>query len=579
MTGPDPIPDGTEPVDPKVIPPAEPDAGASPPEAPEDAGASAVVRARSNSDVERAFVDAAAVIHALAENQRALRGTMERAERTELLLKNVSGLNETFRAVADTQERLLRTVEDSERRREQAERRSRRARAGAFLLAVGLLGAAAVALFAVSRALDSAGAGSSVGDALRVALQDDAARRSEDRRLEMAELSVAFRDALADRKAYEAQLDETTQRARSLEDRMATLGTESGAASAELEETRRKLAEAMRQIDEYQSRVSDGEAGIRALVEQIELRQRNEGPLVAPLLPSAPAAPEAEYVPVGSVGPGGTVAADAAPLAPAVAGLTPLSDALTSQLNAMLSWGSTTSLRLVMAGGRVGSEVRDAYFHRYDDRGNPAGSVHARTARIEESLVEPRITLVLADGYEATGRTRVPYASRRIEIRGVDPEIWRSRIPELLDRGMPPFPAIDAPGIGPSAAPAGAESPEVAAVLERLNALLARHTEYARLRFRSIVAIEGELLRGVVLESLVQVPESREPRVDQILRAQRAKLRWVAVDRRLELDLEEGTRGRDLPVAFPAGRLRYVFPGVDRGEVVGGDVSLPIGIQ
>lgn len=551
-----------------------------PEETPPASEGALVPKGASRDDLERAVVSAAAVLQAMAENQRALRESVERAERTDLLLKNVSGLNETFRAVAATQQRLLEAVDESSKQREAAEGRARRARVLGFVMAAAVLGAAAVALFAVSSALKvRSESHEALTQTVKTALQveRDSARR--DREAELERLTLAFRDALADRKFYESKLDEAQRKADAVAQEAKRREEEKSANATELETLRRQRDEAMRQIAEYQQRVQDGEAGIQRVLALIEEKQRGQAAAKVPETTPPPASQPAAEKPAENITnlptaqvsePAPTAAApasagtdSAAPTATPSA--VPLTKDAILELNGLLAYGAGFSLRLLEAGGRLGAEICDAYFTRYNEKGRPAGFVYAKRMSLLESDADPKLRIQLQDGYEVNGSLRTPFVTRALDLTAVDPNSWRRRLPELL------------PGVAAEAERAPAMPADARAVMERLNLLLDRHTSYGRYRIESIASVADGQLLGVRMVSLVLPRGVTVPNVDQTLQARAATLHHRERERRLEIELEDGSRGsQGRLVPFPGGKLRILIPEVDATELAGGDSPLPV---
>ena len=75
--------------------------------------------------------------------------------------------------------------------------------------------------------------------------------------------------------------------------------------------------------------------------------------------------------------------------------------------------------------------------------------------------------------------------------------------------------------------------------------------------------------------TLVVDRDATAPRVDETVRAERMSLTLRVAERRLEIDLDDGTRGRGRPVPFPGGKLHYFIPGVALSELEGGDPAIP----
>ncbi|MBL8693262.1 MAG: hypothetical protein JNJ88_04120 [Planctomycetes bacterium] len=549
------------------------------PPAPEGA---LVPKGASREDLERAVVSAAAVLQALAENQRALRESVERAERTDLLLKNVSGLNETFRAVAATQQRLLEAVDESSKQRAAAEGRARRARIWGFVMAAAVLGAAAVALFAVSSALKvRSESHEALAQTVKTALQSERDSARRDREAELERLTLAFRDALADRQSYESKLEAAQRKADEVAQEAKQREEEKSATQSELDTLRRQRDEAMRQIAEYQQRVQDGEAGIQRVLALIEEKQRGQA---AAKVTEATAKPESQpaaenpaenltNLPTAQVSEPAPTAAVAAPTeggaesaAPsATPSAVPLTKDAILELNGLLAYGAGFSLRLLEAGGRLGSEICDAYFTRYNEKGRPAGFVYAKRMSLLESDADPKLRVQLQDGYEVNGSLRTPFITRALELTAVDPNSWRRRLPELL-----PGAVADVGRTAPMPA-------DARAAMERLNLLLDRHTSYGRYRVESIASVADGQLLGIRMVSLVQPRGVTVPQVDQTLQARTATLHHRERERRLEIELEDGSRGsQGRLVPFPGGKLRILIPEVDATELVGGDSPLPV---
>ncbi|HKE00899.1 MAG TPA: hypothetical protein VKE69_07815 [Planctomycetota bacterium] len=502
----------SDPDRPEETPPAEP---ASPP-AP-----------ARREDLDLAVVHAAAVLRTLAENQRALRETVERADRTELLMRNVSGLNETFRSIATVQGKLLEAVEASEGRQ-------RRSRLVAWGLVAGILVAGAAALFGLSRALDARQDAAQQREAFASALRDAStaatAERAAERREDSERLAGSIRDALSDRKALETRIAELGSRATGLETSLHDGSAARQQLENELASVRRELDAARAQLEEQRGRILDGDEGLKKLLTKLE--ESRAKPAAAP---------------------------DAAPPSASEAARTPaVPPRLIDEVNVLLGFGGETELRLLEATSRDGAELGDVVLSRYGDHGRPRGLVYAKRLALEESNVEPRIRVVLRDGYELVGSLKAPFDRRVIPLRGVAPDVWRDRLPDLL--------AARSLASAPLARPT---DPALRPIVDRLNRILAAHTDYGRYRVDAIGGLESETLVGVDLVTL-----AADGRVDQRMFAQRATLGYSREDSRLEIELEEGTRGRERPLPFSGGKLRLIVPGVEAAEVEG-DPALP----
>jgi hypothetical protein len=174
----------------------------------------------------------------------------------------------------------------------------------------------------------------------------------------------------------------------------------------------------------------------------------------------------------------------------------------------------------------------------------------------------------LVDGFDLIGKAKTPFATRVVEFRAVDPSEWKRRIPELLSDARDVAasrPALPAP-----------RNPQIDAMVERLNALFAKHTDYLRLRLDEVLSLEAGGLYGVTAVTLITDRDSPKPRLDETIHARRLTLTHRAAERRLEIEFEDGTRGRDRQVPFPGNKLHFFLPGVDAAELEGGDTPLPI---
>lgn len=578
--------------------------GNDPQQIPGEASRGEIVQAgagnliQQKDDLNRAVIHAASVLETLAANQMALHESVERAERTELLLQNVSGLNDTFRSLAATQAKLLDSVEAADRRREQAERQARRSQALVLIIGILLLSTGAVAFYAIHAAMSGRPPGE---DAIASAIQADLREQRANRAHELTQLAASFREALSDRKLYEEKVSALAAREEALRKEIDIKSAGESTAAAELEKTKIELAGVREKLSTYQQRaVEEGEGiqrvmtmlnakglSVDALREQLknglsqnEQPQNKEGQQSRPQAGSQQNDVNQKPNPAAEARPGSEARPDdESPAAPAAANLTeqltPIPVPIVNELNALLSYSSTSDLRLVDSAGRVATEMRDAYFTRYNNLGKPSGFVVARKAQIEERQTEPRLVLRMIGGYEISGPTKVPFQEKYIEFRGVDPAEWRRRLPELVSGRVSPDSAA-----GHTAAidaiPRQPVDPAIASVIERFNSIFERHPEYVRLKLHEIASIQGEFAEGITMQTFSQDLRTREVRADQTIRARIATFTYVRAARRLEINLEDGTRGRELGVPFPGGKLQLLIPGVDASELEGGESALPI---
>ncbi|MFN0205183.1 MAG: hypothetical protein ACKVS6_02580 [Planctomycetota bacterium] len=534
------------------------------------------------SPAEKAVIHAAAVLQTLAENQRVLRESTERAERTELLLQNVAGLNDTFRAIATTQSRLLESVENADRRRAEAESRARRSRNWSFVLAAGLLGMSMLGFFAIQRALDTNE--NKHSETVLAAIRADVEDRRAERDKELQTIAVSFRDALADRKNYEDKIVQLTNRESELQKAAEAVRGDKTVASDELDKTKKELEDVREKLKQYQNQAlqeGDGISRVMALLnskglsaealrQTLKSTHSNINGQINSQINNNEAAASQPGVNAGEKDPFEQYNI------PAPDPLAPVSEAVIKELNSMLAFASGTDMRIVDVGGRSGTELRDAYFTRYNKLGKPAGFVAARNVRIEESAFEPRIVMKLEDGYELSGSTKIPYVHKTLEFRSLDPADWKRRIPELFTGVVTAGSAAQTPELTKPNITETPPDPAAIAAMLRLNKLFAAHTDYLRLQFVEISSVEPEALVGVTLQTLVIDRGAKEPRIDQTIRARKLIISYLPKERRLELDFEDGARGRERPIAFPGGKLHMLIPNVDASEIENGETPLPI---
>jgi hypothetical protein len=376
-------------------------------------------------------------------------------------------------------------------------------------------------------------------------------------------LTNAFRDALADRTKYEKQVASLESRAAGLEKELTDQRSERAETAAELDRTRADLMSARQKVFEYDNRAIEEKKGLDKMLEIIASK-RGFSPGSNPNDPSAASRPASgpdldTNIPVLA---GGDALKPAATHAPK-----PLPANAVKELNLLLAYSTQTNLSLVDTAGTVGRELRDAFFTKYGPQGKPIGFVSAAKVTFEESRVEPRLRMRLVDGFDIVGKSRTPFASRDVDFRSVDPSDWKRRIPEI-------FAGASGTAESKPADPAP-RNPQNDAVLARLNRLFAAHTDYLRLHFDDVISIEPGAFYGVGLSTLVLDRDATAPRVDETLRAERMALTYRVAERRLEIDLEDGTRGRGRAVPFPGGKLHYFIPGVDIAELEGGDPAIP----
>lgn len=533
---------------------------------------------RNNNDLDRAVVHAANVLQTLAENQRALRESVERAERTEILLQNVSGLNETFRTIAATQARLLDSMNAADRRREEAEQRASRSRIWTLTFAAGFLAFTIVGVYTVSELLKTK---ENQKDVVLAAINADLESRRGERRAELQELAGSFRDALSDRKSYEAKIDELNKKEAELQKNLEENNHTKESAGAELERAKKELAEIRGKVAEYQQKVVDEGEGVQRVMNILNSKglsvdalraSLKKQPPPAPLDPKAQAAPETAET---------TKTSDITKIDPVVSKsvegppLSPASDQMINELNVLLAFASATDMRLVDTAGRSGFELRDCYFTRYNNFGKPSGFTVAKRAFFTEAPNDPKLSLHLADGYDLTGTIKIPFAQKTFDFRAVDPTDWKRRLPELLT-GIAASDLMNKALLdsSPSAKPAAA-NPNTADLRERINKILSAHPEYLRLQIIDITNVDGETLLGVQLHTFVVDRGAKDPRLDETIRAREAKISYVAAQQRLEIELKDGVRGRDRAIPFLGGKVTLLIPNVTPPEIEN-EPTLPI---
>lgn len=533
-------------------------------------------------NLDRAVVHAASVLQTLAENQRALRETVERAERTEILLQNVSGLNDTFRSIATTQAKLLESIQASDRQRAQAEERARRSRIWTFVFAAGFISFAIVAFYAVSENLKSRD-----GDqgTLLAAIKADVENRRAERQLELQTLAASMRDAMSDRRNFEEKIGDLSQKERELQSAFEEQKNVKTASDTELESTRKELAEVRAKLAEYQNRiVNEGEGINRVMsilnskglsVEALRQSLQKDSALNDALRNSQNSATAGDAASRPTSSPAGDVftKTETAALNAIASGppATPVAPGVVADINALLAFASGTEMRLVDTGGRIGAELKDCYFTRYNNYGKPNGFIVSKKVYFTEAPADPRLSMHLLDGYDLSGTIKIPFTQKTVEFRAVDPAEWRRRLPEL-------FTGVVAEATLPSVV-GGAEqrdaNPATLALRDHFNRVFEAHTEYLRLRIEDVASVEGDSLVGVTLQTFVVDRGATTPRVDQTIRARSAKFTYAAAQQRLEIELADGTRGREKPVPFLGGKLTLLIPGVLPGELEG-EPQLPV---
>lgn len=548
-----------------------------PPQAPETAP--------RQKELEIAVVHAAAVLKTLAENQRALRESVDRAERTELLLQNVSGLNDTFRAIAATQSRILESMDDADRRREDAERRARRSRNWALLCTAAVMVLGAAGFYAIHVALGDSNH-HKTSEAILAAIRDDVASQRDAREKELQQLASSFRDAMSDRKNYEDRISQLSARERELQQSADVQRQDAATATKELETARQELDSVRSKIRELQERQVGEAEGVQRVMALLNAKGLSVEALRQSLKDQA-AHPSPEPADASASRPAGTAPGSPQSFLEKFSEtpreeITKLPKAALDQINALLSFASDADIRIVDAAGRSGQEIRDAYFSQYNRIGKPSGMLIVKRVSFEERPTEPRIVMTLHDGAEIRGTSRIPFQTKTVQFKAVDPEEWRRRVPEVFGgvavarNTPPPDPAVQA---NAEVSPHPAQppmNPALTAAMARLNQLFRAHTDYVRLEIVEITDIERDELMGVTLQTLVVDRGATAPRVDQTIRARKLVISHVASDRRLELDFEDGTRGRERPIAFPGGRLHMLLPGVDASELEGGESPVPV---
>ncbi len=197
-----------------------------------------------------------------------------------------------------------------------------------------------------------------------------------------------------------------------------------------------------------------------------------------------------------------------------------------------------------------------------DENGRPTGSLCAARMRIEASRAARTLTLVLEDGYERRGTTKIPFESpgqdpdgdaqdsapkhgvRRIVLPSVDPAPWIEALPELC--GESATAAADDDGLW-----------NLVSLRNELNLLLREDAVGGFWRVESLGGVRGSVIRDVVIDQL-----DRDGRLERKLFADR--LTVLREDRGVQLLLESGAQLRgDRKLPFLDGRYRIFLPRAD----------------
>jgi hypothetical protein len=448
----------------------------------------------------------------------------------------------------------------------EAARSAERARQWNLFLGIGMIGFAGASFFLL------------FSSALRNGNNTSAA--------ELGPVVAALRDAVSERKEYESKLRSLEKQIQQLQLQTAGGNNSSGGNAisgsnnstgasdpgagleliatdpeSELQSTKIELAAARAKIDEQAKRAAADQEGLEKLIESFQHKRNNtDGPT------SRPAGAPAE-----------------------------VSDRTVREINSLIAYSTKTNMHLVSATLGAPGELRGVLFGKGDERGRSQGFVGAERAVFEELQVEPRLRLKLLDGYDLYMGTRVGFSTRVIEFRAVDPAEWRRRLSEVWGAAES-RPAGEHQQNNAAQNPQAQQntatqqntetqrsgetqrsaSPQLRESIERINRLFAAHKDYVHLRVEDVSMAEGDSWFGVTVSQLVTDRGQTIPRVDQIVRARRMSLSHQAQQQRLEIELEDGTRGpaaKQVPI--PGGRMRLLLPGVSASELTG-DPPLPI---
>jgi hypothetical protein len=220
-----------------------------------------------------------------------------------------------------------------------------------------------------------------------------------------------------------------------------------------------------------------------------------------------------------------------------------------------------------------------------DEIGRPTGSICAARMRFEASRTARTLTLVLENGYERRGTTKIPFASvgddvgatraeedrvadedrvaeedrvtsdgdeisapeagvRRVVLPGIDPAPWIEALPELF--GTSTSPAVPDDGHW-----------NLVSLRNELNLLLREDAVGGWWRLASLGGVRGSVICDVVLDQL-----DRDGHLERKLFADR--LTVLREDRGLQLLLESGAQLRgDRKLPFLDGRYRIFLPRAD----------------
>lgn len=389
-------------------------------------------------DLAQAFRENSEALKSIADGQDRMAKRLDRSDRSEAVIRSTQALNDTFRGVQRTQERLMGRLEGEKRKPWYL-------LAGVLVLVAALVGGTIWFLtgWADRRETESR---TSSDERWQTALGE---RDAQNRDLQ-DRLAAVREDLSRERSAREAaeaaaaplrqRIDELVAANAELKDSQAgvtRLARENATLTTEVAEREKDLSAANERVGELQAEIAEKDSEIARLDRRIRELEKAVAGVAGGAAPAEGAGPSGPEPTAGEGGEGGPEE-PAKPAIPREAAQNPAEIArVMGVLNGLLlDSKSSESYRFVKIGGIRGRILYDVVLRILDDKGQEAKRIEAAEARILVDEAQRRAEIRFRNGHLVYYGVRAPFWGDTyvVPLADIDPAAWLRSGLTIFDR-------------------------------------------------------------------------------------------------------------------------------------------------